>query len=588
MFLRDLGVGGVSLYHHHPHLRDRLNLLLQYNASVMRSAFAFSFILFLSLSLFAQSPSQHWYDHAVIYEIYPRSFQDTNGDGIGDLNGITMHLGYLKNLGVDAIWISPFFPSPNADFGYDVSDYTAVAREYGTLADWDRLVNVANQAGIRVLVDFVVNHTSYQHPWFLESRSSRTNPKRDWYIWKDGGGPNDPPTHWTSGFGGYTWTWDDKTKQWYYHFFLAQQPDLNWRNPEVQKAMYDVARFWLKHGASGFRLDATPYLFEDPKFPEDPDPPKVGSREVFLQPYNAGLPELHDALRGLRKTLDEFRGDPVLLAESLTPNITELARLYGKHHDEIQLPMNFLFADIKKLDAQEFKKQIDAAESQLKGGTPVFLLSNHDRPRPIDTFGDGKNNRQIAKLVAALFLTPPGTAQMYYGDELGMTTMPRSELDKFGTTPKRPHPDGRDGERTPMQWHAGPNAGFTAGAPWLPVSSNASTVNVAAESRDKQSIFSWYKSLLQLRKYHLAFGDGDYVPLESGNRDVLAFARRTNSGVTALVVLNMSGTEQEVEITGLTPWPKLKKVLLASPDAPTPISPVLQIAAYGVIIAATH
>jgi alpha-glucosidase len=447
---------------------------------------------------------------------------------------------------------------------------------------------VANTLGIRVLVDFVVNHTSDQHPWFLESRSSRTNPKRDWYIWRDGGGPSNPPTHWTSGFGGYTWTWDAKTKQWYYHFFLPQQPDLNWRNPEVQKAMYDVARFWLKHGASGFRLDATPYLFENPSFPEDPHPPKEGSRDVFLQTYNAGLPEVHDALRGLRKTLNEFRGDPVLLAESLTPNITELAKLYGKNHDEVQLPMNFLFGDIKTLDAQEFKKQIDAAETQLNGGTPVFLLSNHDRPRPWDTFGDGKNNEQIVKLVAALVLTPRGTAQMYYGDELGMTTMPKSELDKFGTTRTRPHPDGRDGERTPMQWHSGPNAGFTNGKPWLPVPSNAAKVNVAAESRDKASVFSWYKDLLGLRQYHPAFRNGAYVSLESGNREVLAFARRANNGVTALIVLNMSGTEQKVEITGFESWPKLKRVLLASPSAVAPASPAFEVAPYGVIIAATQ
>ncbi|MGZ4789570.1 MAG: alpha-amylase family glycosyl hydrolase [Terriglobales bacterium] len=554
----------------------------------MRRAFATCIVLLFSLSFFAQNPPQHWYDHAVIYEIYPRSFQDTNGDGIGDLNGITMHLGYLKNLGVDAIWISPFFPSPNADFGYDVADYTNVAPEYGTLADWDRLVKVANQLGIRVLVDFVVNHTSDQHPWFLESRSSRTNPKRDWYIWKDGGGPNDPPTHWTSGFGGYTWTWDDKTKQWYYHFFLPQQPDLNWRNPEFQKAMYDVARFWLKHGASGFRLDATPYLFEDPTFPDDPHPPTVGSREVFLQAYNAGLPEVHDALRGLRRTLNEFRGDPVLLAESLTPNISELAKLYGKNHDEIQLPMNFLFADIKKLDAQQFKKQIDAAETQLNGGTPVFLLSNHDRPRPWDTFGDGQNNQQIAKLIAALIMTPRGDAQMYYGDELGMTTIPKSQLDTFGITANRPHPDGRDGERTPMQWHNGPNAGFTTGTPWLPVASNAATVNVATESRDKQSVFSWYKRLLELRHDHPAFRDGAYVPLDSGNSNVLAFGRRAKDGATALVVLNMSGVEQRLDVKGFRQWQKLKRTLLASPATAVPTSSVFDVAPYAIVIAATQ
>jgi alpha-glucosidase len=547
------------------------------------SRLVFVFIL-LASSAFAQSAAPHWYDHAVIYEIYPRSFQDTNGDGMGDLNGITQRLDYLKDLGVDALWIAPFYPSPNADFGYDVSDYTNVSPEYGTVADFDRLVKAANQRGIRVLVDFVVNHTSDQHPWFLESRSSRTNPKHDWYIWKDGGGPNKPPTHWESGFGGITWTWDAKTRQWYYHFFLPQQPDLNWRNPKVREAMFNVARFWLKHGASGFRLDATPYLFEDPSFPEDTNPPKPGSADRFLQPYNAGRPEVHEALRELRKTIGEFPGDPVLLAESLTPNITQLARLYGDHDDEVQLPMNFLFADIKHLDAQEFKRQIDAAETQLHGGTPVFFLSNHDRPRPWDVFGDDKHNEQIAKLVAALVMTPRGTAQMYYGDEIGMTTMPKSELDAFGMTKKRPHPDGRDGERTPMQWSGGENAGFSTGSPWLPVSANSATVNAAAEARDANSMLNWYKSLLRLRHDNAAFRNGDYVPLETANPKVLAFGRKAKDGTTALVILNMSDTAQKVTISGFQKWPKFSRVLLASCRAEIPQTPKLQIAAFGVVI----
>jgi len=558
---------------------------MNYNFAAMKPTLLLALLLsFVALPLLAQS---HWYDHAVIYEIYPRSFQDTNGDGIGDLNGVTEHLDYLKDLGVDAIWLSPFFPSPNADFGYDVADYVNVAPEYGTLADWDKLVKAADQRGIRILVDFVVNHTSDQHPWFLESRSSRTNPKRDWYIWKDGGGPDKPPTHWESGFGGYTWTWDDKTRQWYYHFFLPQQPDLNWRNPDVKKAMYDVARFWLKRGASGFRLDATPYLFEDPKFPEDPNPPAAHSRDRFLRPYNAGLPEVHDALRGLRKTLDDTRPESVLLAESLTPNIQELAKLYGPNHDEVQLPMNFLFGDIKTLDAREFKKQIDDAETKLNGGTPVFLLSNHDRARIWDVFGDGKHNQQISKLIAALILTPPGTAQMYYGDELAMKTVSKPELADFGITPKRPHPDGRDGGRTPMQWDSSKNAGFTTDTPWLPIAKDFATVNVAKESHDPNSMYAWYSSLIHLRKENVAMRDGIYVALESGNPHVVAFACQQKLGETALIVLNMSGAEQKLEISGFASWPKFSRVLLSSPSAPTPHSGSLNIAPYGVMIAAT-
>ena len=535
----------------------------------------------------AQVPA-HWYDHAVIYEVYPRSFQDSNGDGIGDLNGITSRLDYLQQLGVDAIWITPFFPSPNLDFGYDISDYTNVAPEYGTLEDWNKLVAEANKRGIRVLVDFVVNHTSDQHPWFKESRSSRDNPKRDWYIWRDGKGPNEPPTHWTSIFGGYTWTWDAHTQQWYYHIFLPQQPDVNWGNPELRKAMFDVARFWLNHGASGFRLDATPYLFEDPAFPEDPNPPQAGD-PAALEPYNSGRPENHQVLRELRKILDSYPGDPVLLGESSTATIEDLTKVYGKNHDEIELPMDFLFGNLKVLDATVFKKQVDAAELQLNGQTPVFFFSSHDHPRQWSTFGDGKNNDQIAKLTAALTLTQRACVLLYYGEEIGMGTMPAGELKRVPTGPKRPRADERDGERTPMQWDSGRNAGFTTGSPWLPVESAYRRYNVAHEKEDTGSIYCWYANLLKLRKENIALRDGAYVPLESGNRDVFAFARKAGSEEMTLVVLNTSPKDQSVTITGMPgAWPGFHKVLMASPSAAAPSSQSFTIAPYGVLIAALH
>ncbi|MFM6852831.1 MAG: alpha-amylase family glycosyl hydrolase, partial [Sphingopyxis sp.] len=281
-----------------------------------------------------------WWAHATIYEIYPRSFQDSDGDGVGDLNGVTSRLDYLQSLGVDAIWITPFFPSPNADFGYDIADYTNVAPEYGTLADWDRLVAQARQRGIRVLVDFVVNHTSAQHPWFQQSRASRNNPKRDWYIWHDPAPDGGPPTNWPSIFTGPTWTLDPATGQYYYHIFLPQQPDLNWANPQVRQAMFDVARFWLGRGASGFRLDATPYLFENTDYPQDAAP--QSGPPAWLKPYNSGLPAGHDVLRGLRAVMGEYPGDPVLLGESATANIADLRAVYGANDDEINLPMNFL------------------------------------------------------------------------------------------------------------------------------------------------------------------------------------------------------------------------------------------------------
>jgi alpha-glucosidase len=551
----------------------------------MKSALVVLAVLAFHSFSSAQVRASHWYDRAVIYEIYPRSFQDSNGDGIGDLNGITARLDYLKQLGIDAIWITPFFPSPNADFGYDVSDYVNVAPEYGTLQDWDKLVSEANKRGIRILIDFVLNHTSDQHPWFKESRSSRDNLKRDWYVWRSGGGPTRPPTDWTSIFGGYTWTWDAPTQQWYYHIFLPQQPDVNWGNAGLRKAMFDVVRFWLDHGASGFRLDATPYLFEDPAFPEDPHPPQAGAA-ASLQPYNSGRPENHEVLREMRKILDDYSGDPVLLGESSTATIQDLAKVYGENHDEIQLPMDFLFGNLSTLDAALFKKQVDAAQLQLGGQTPVFFFSSHDHPRQWSVFGDGAHNDQIAKLTAALTLTQRGTVLLYYGEEIGLATISAEQLSSVPTGPKRPRADNRDGERTPMQWDLGLNAGFTQSSPWLPVESGFKSYNVESEKKDPDSIYSWYAKLLKLRHENAAIRDGAYVPLNSGNRDVFAFARKTVAGEVVLVVLNTSPKEQNVTITGLPGVrPAFSKVLVASPAADAPSSQSFTVAPFGVLIA---
>ena len=532
----------------------------------------------------AQSLAAHWYDNAVIYEIYPRSFQDSNGDGIGDLNGITARLDYLKDLGVDAIWITPFFPSPNADFGYDVSDYTNVAPEYGTLQDWDKLAAEAKKRGIRILVDFVVNHTSDQHAWFKESRSSRDNPKRDWYIWRSGGGPLQPPTHWTSLFGGYAWTWDAPTEQWYYHIFMPQQPDVNWANPGLRKAMFDVVRFWLDHHASGFRLDATPYLFEDPAFPEDPHPPKPGG-PAALMPYNSGRPENHDVLREMRKILDSYRGDPVLLGESSTATIQDLAKVYGENHDEIQLPMDFLFGNLTTLDAAAFKKQVDDAQLRLGGQTPVFFFSSHDHPRQWSVFGDGKHNDQIAKLTATLTLAQRGSVLLYYGEELGMGTMPPNQLQAVPLGPKRPRADDRDGERTPMQWDFSVGAGFSTSTPWLPVEASSSRYNVAKEKQNPSSVYSWYGELLKLRHENAALREGAYLPLETRNQNVFAFGRKAGSNETVIVVLNTSPKKQEVHIAGLPGHStKFGKVLMATPLATAPASQNFTVAPYGVLI----
>lgn len=508
--------------------------------------------------------AQPWWKHAVIYEIYPRSFQDTNGDGIGDLKGVTRRLDYLQRLGVDAIWITPFFPSPNADFGYDVSDYVNVAPEYGTMADWDELTRQARRRGIRVLVDFVLNHTSSEHSWFKESRASRSSPKRNWYVWRDPAPDGGPPTNWQSIFGGSTWEYDKATNQYYYHVFLRQQPDVNWANPDLRKAMFDVARFWLDHGASGFRLDATPYLFEDPNWPQDPDV-KSGP-PVHLKPYNAGQPANHEVLRGLRKVIDSYPGDRVLLGENAVSTIEDLAKVYGAKGDEISLPMNFLYTGVKTLDAQTFRARIDDAEMKLNGFPPVYHFSNHDTSRQWTRFGDGVNNAGIARITATMSLTLSGTALMYYGEEIGMPDLAPEELTGVPLGPKRKVADHRDPERSPMQWSAGKGAGFTMGDPWLPVGRSAATTNVAAQIKDPGSLYHWYARLLGLRKTNAALRGGVYVPLDSGNASVLAYARKDSAGGGVLVLFNMSGTPQQAKVGGWTgAAPKTAGVLMASP-----------------------
>ncbi len=490
-----------------------------------------------------------WWKHAVIYEIYPRSFQDTDGDGVGDLRGITSRLDYLQALGVDAIWVTPFFPSPNADFGYDVADYTAVDPRYGTMADWDALVAAAKKRGIRVMVDLVVNHSSAEHPWFKESRGSRTNPKADWYVWRDGT-PDTPPTNWQSIFGGPAWTWDTTRKQWYYHIFLPQQPDLNWSNPGLRKAMFDVVRFWLDHGAAGFRLDATPYLFEDPAWPQDPDP-KNGD-PVWLKPYNSQLPGTNQVLRELRTIVDGYPGDPVLLGESSTRTIQQLRAVYGRNKDEIHLPMNFLVGNIDRLDAATFKRRYDEAATQLDGLTPVEFFSNHDQSRQYSEFGDGRHDALIGKMTAALTLLNPGTALLYYGEEIGMRDMDKTTLSNVPLGPNRPRTDERDRARTPMQWSAAPNAGFTTGTPWLPVEARYTSANTAAQDRDPASLLNWYRTLIGWRKNDPVFRSGGYVPLTSGDPALFAFAREGKDGRGALVIANTGATARGATPAGWT------------------------------------
>ncbi len=528
-----------------------------------------------------------WWKHAVIYEIYPRSFQDSNGDGVGDINGIASRLDYLRDLGIDAIWISPMYPSPLVDFGYDVSDYTAIDPLYGTLADFDRLVSEAKKRNIRLIMDFVPNHTSDQHPWFKESRSSRTNPKRDWYVWRDGKRAGQPPNNWQSWFGHSAWKFDPATNQYYYHHFYTEQPDLNWRNPQVRKAMYE------------FRIDAVSRLFEDPNLYDDPILPGVNAYgdPNIAHKYTDNLPEVHEVLREMRRIVDEYPGNPVLISEADEPNITELTKMYGSKNDEVQLPMDFQIADVNRLSAPDFRRLLNEIDRNAAGGQPHYFFSNHDQPRQWDRYGDGVHNDQIAKLIAALLLTTRATPLMYYGEEIGMrTTDPVRKEDVQDPSGKTgwPQEKGRDGERTPMQWDASKNAGFsTAERTWLPVPSSSAEYNVNAESRDPGSILSFYKRLLSLRRSEAALRDGLYQPLNGEDPFVLAYLRKKpGNGNAILVVLNMSAKSRKVRYSleryGLRE--KVVEPLISAPGSagrPLSISDI-NIPPFGVFIGAIH
>jgi alpha-glucosidase len=533
---------------------------------VFRHLLIASCIVSLSLPIASQVAKQKnshkpWWEHAVFYEIYPRSFQDTNGDGVGDLNGITSRLDYLQDLGVDAIWIAPCFPSPLVDFGYDVSDYEAIDPQFGTLADFDRLLKEANKRGIRILLDLVVNHSSDQHSWFVASRSSKSDPKRDWYIWRDGkvdkDGKMQPPNNWHSVFGGSAWKLDPATGQYYYHRFFAQQPDLNWRNPAVEKAMFDQMRFWLDRGVAGFRLDSIDVLLEDSGL-GDEDYRRDAKGELVHDrtgaPMTTGdktsnLPEIHDIIRRMRAMTDRYPRDPVLIGEAYLPNVTELDKWYGgPAKDELHLPMDTQLALRNTLNPVTWRQRLEEAETSLHGSTPLLVYDNHDNNR-LDRFcreslgaAPGADCRQIQKMLEAILLTSRVAALMYYGDEIGMSTGPGS------AEPTRR----RDSERTPMQWNQKKNAGFSgAGATWLPVLPDYTTVNVEAEKNVADSLLSWHKALIALRRTNPILRDGDQNNFSAGNDKLVSYTRDAD-GKQILVITNFSGTPQQASLASLS------------------------------------
>jgi alpha-glucosidase len=472
-----------------------------------------------------------WWQHAVIYEIYPRSFQDSNGDGIGDLTGILRRMDYLTLLGVDAIWISPIYPSPMVDFGYDVANYCGVDPMFGTLEDFDRLLDEAHRRGLKVILDFVPNHTSEQHPWFLESRSSRDNPKRDWYLWRDA------PNNWLSNFGGSGWTLDETTGQLYYHSFLKQQPDLNWRNAAVKAAMFESLRFWLRKGVDGFRVDVMWMMIKDDQFRDNPPNPgyRLGqsSSSRLLPMYNSDRPEVHDVVAEMRAVVDEFPRR-VLIGEIYLP-VAQLMTYYGRDLTGANLPFNFQLLQCA-WSAQAVAQVISDYQGALpRGAWPNWVLGNHDNARIATRVG----SRQ-ARVAAMLLLTLPGTLTMYYGEELGMSSVaiaPDLVQDPF----EKNEPGlglGRDPERTPMPWDGSHSGGFTTGWPWLPLGDEHEIVNVAAQERDDTSILRLYRNLIQQRKSHPTLVTGTLENVRAEDH-ALSFERRGATDCIR-VILNMS------------------------------------------------
>jgi alpha-glucosidase len=481
--------------------------------------------------------AMEWWKTAVIYQIYPRSFQDSNDDGIGDLPGILARLPHLAEMGVDAMWLSPVFPSPMADFGYDICDYTGIDPLFGRLGDFDLLVHEAHRQGIRIILDLVPNHSSDQHPWFLESRRSRDNPKRDWYLWRDPGRDGGPPNNWMSEFGGSAWEWDAATGQYYYHAFLPAQPDLNWRNPQVRAAIYDAMRFWFRRGVDGFRIDVLWHLAKDEFFRDNPPNPnfRAGSppHHAVVPLYTTDRPEVHQIIEELRDVADEFP-QRLLIGEIYLP-LEKLMAYYGRDLKGVHLPFNFTLLGAAWKASNIARLITDYEKALPAGGWPNWVLGNHDQPRIASRIGPAP-----ARAAALLLLTLRGTPTIYYGEEIGMEQAiltPDQIRDPF----ERRVPGlglGRDGCRTPMQWNGEIFAGFSNAAPWLPLSPDHADRNVACQKEETDSVYNLYRALLALRRSRPALSRGSFDLLEAGE-NVLTYMR-TDGAEKLLVAINFS------------------------------------------------
>lgn len=506
-----------------------------------------------------------WWRDGVVYQIYPRSFADSNHDGIGDLKGITAHLDYLEDLGVDAVWLSPIYPSPNVDFGYDVADYKAVDPRFGTMEDLLELIQEAHRRKIHIILDLVLNHSSDQHPWFKESRSSRDNAYRDWYLWKDPAPGGGAPNNWQSVFGGPAWEYDSTTKQYYYHMFYKEQPDFNWRNPDVRRELLDVFRFWLERGVDGFRLDVFNLYFKQQDFPNNPSQPGIRAFDRQRHPYEQDQPEMMPLLAEIRAMLDAF-GERYAVGETFQSDHDpeKAAQYVGK--DRLHAAFSFEFTK-RPWKAGQMLDAVQRWEHALdEDAWPNYVLCNHDVPRSASRFTRGEGDERL-KVAAALLLTLRGTPFLYYGEEIGMRDIHVSRSQIQDPVGKRFWPlyKGRDGCRAPMQWNGSANAGFSDTTPWLPVHPDYLVRSVEQQQKDSQSLYHFYRSLLHLRREIPALQKGMMIPLTHEPKPILAYLRQT-SQQTVLVMLNFTGKPAQLYLSSALANRKWKLLLSTSRD----------------------
>ena len=513
---------------------------------------------------------RNWWKEAVAYQVYPRSFNDSNGDGIGDLPGLIEKLDYLENLGIDVIWLSPMYPSPNDDNGYDISDYKGIMSEFGTMDDFDQLLSSIHQRGMKLILDLVVNHTSDEHPWFIESKSSKTNAKRDWYIWADPKPDGSEPNNWESIFNGSTWEFDESTKQYYFHLFSKKQPDLNWENPDVRQAVFEMMNWWFEKGIDGFRVDAITHIKKNFEAGDLPVPDGKKFAPAFDVDMNQ--PGIQEWLQEMKdKSLSRYDIMTVGEANGVTPNDAE--EWVGEEKGKFNMIFQFEHLGLwstgdTKFDVKSYKQVLNRWQKQLENvGWNALFIENHDQPRRVSTWGDDKNYwYESATSHATAYFLQQGTPFIYQGQEIGMTNYPFESIESFNDVAVKTEyqivkkeggdvnqlldkykMENRDNARTPMQWNNSINAGFTTGKPWFHVNPNYTEINVKQQLNDKFSILSYYKALIQLKKSDLIYTYGKFNMVDAENEQIFAYTRSFKNN-TVLIVANLTNEVSELNL----------------------------------------